>query len=135
MVRWFLASILAGALISITGLAAAGAQQPDQVRITAVDNQAYPRLRTSVTVLDESGRPVAGLDSEAFKVAADGKPVPVSGFTTGQDPNVPAAVVLAFDTSGSMDGTPIEQARHAGEARAGQLRPAHTVAVRSVRDT
>ena len=78
MVRWFLASILAGALISITGLAGAGGQQPDQVRITAVDNQAYPRLRTSVTVLDESGRPVAGLDSEAFKVAADGKPVPVS---------------------------------------------------------
>ncbi len=135
MVRWFLASILAGALISITGLAAAGAQQPDQVRITAVDNQAYPRLRTSVTVLDESGRPVAGLDSEAFKVAADGKPVRVSGFTTGQDPNVPAAVVLAFDTSGSMDGTPIEQARQAGKALAGQLGPTDQVAVLTFSNT
>src|SRR2546425_1248125 len=135
MVRWFLASILAGALISITGLAGAGAQQPDQVRITAVDNQAYPRLRTSVTVLDESGRPVAGLDSEAFKVAADGKPVRVSGFTTGQDPNVPAAVVLAFDTSGSMDGTPIEQARQAGKALAGQLGPTDQVAVLTFSNT
>ncbi len=135
MVRWFLASILAGALISITGLAGAGGQQPDQVRITAVDNQAYPRLRTSVTVLDESGRPVAGLDSEAFKVAADGKPVRVSGFTTGQDPNVPAAVVLAFDTSGSMDGTPIEQARQAGKALAGQLGPTDQVAVLTFSNT
>src|SRR6266516_1855036 len=135
MVRWFLASILAGALISITGLAAAGAQQPDQVRITAVDNQAYPRLRTSVTVLDESGRPVAGLDSEAFNVAADGKPVPVSGFTTGQDPNVPAAVVLASYTSRSMDGTPIEQARQAGKALAGQLGPTDQVAVLTFSNT
>ena len=69
MVRWFLASILAGALISITGLAGAGAQQPDQVRVS-VDTQTYPRLQTTVTVLDGSGRPVTGLDSQAFKVSA-----------------------------------------------------------------
>src|SRR6059036_625339 len=136
MVRWFLASILAGALISITGLAGAGGQQPDQVRITAVDNQAYPRLRTSVTVLDGSGRPVTGLDSQAFKVAADGKPIPVMGLTTGQDPNVPAAVVLAFDTSGSMnEGNAIEQARQAGKALVGQLKQTDQVALLTFSDT
>jgi len=135
MVRWFLAPILAWALISVTGLAGADAQQPDQVRITAVDTQAYPRMRTFVTVLDGSGRPVAGLDSKAFKVAADGKPVPVMGFTTGLDQNVPAAVVLAFDTSGSMDGTPIEQARQAGKTLVGQLGPTDQVAVLTFSNT
>jgi VWFA-related protein len=135
MVRWSLASILAGALISITGLVGAGAQQPDRVRI-AVDTQAYPLLRTSVTVLDGSGRPVTGLDSQAFTVAADGKPVPLKGFTTGQDPNVPAAVVLDFDTSGSMnEGNAIEQARQAGNALVGQLGQTDQVAVLTFSDS
>src|SRR5207247_7822585 len=135
MVRWFLASVLCGALISITGLAGAGAQQSDQVRVS-VDTQTYPRLQTTVTVLDGSGRPVTGLDSQAFKVSADGKPLPVMGLTTGQDPNVPAAVVLAFDTSGSMnEGDAIGQARQAGKALVGQLGPTDQVAVFTFSDT
>jgi VWFA-related protein len=134
MVRWFLAPILAGALISITGSLGAGAQQQDQVRVSP-DTQAFPSLRNSVTVLDGSGRSVAGLDSQAFKVSVDGKPVPITSFTTGQDPNTPAAVVLAFDTSGSMAGAPIEEARQAGKALVGQLGPADQAAVITFSDT
>src|SRR5438093_853888 len=136
MVRWFLASILGGAVISITGVAVTGAQQPDQVRITAVDVQTYPRLHSSITVLDGSGRPVTGLDSQAFRVSADGKTVPIIGLTTGQDPNVPAAVALAFDTSGSMnEGNAIEQARQAGKALVEQLGGTDQVAVLTFSDT
>src|SRR5438132_611507 len=116
MVRWLLALILTGALISITGLRGAGAQQLDQVRVS-VDTQSYPRLQTTVTVLDSSGRPVTGLDQQAFKVSADDKPLGVTGFTTGQDKNAPGAVTLTFDTSGSMnEGNAIGQAREAGQA-------------------
>ena len=89
MVRWFLASILGGAVISITGVAVTGAQQPDQVRITAVDVQTYPRLHSSITVLDGSGRPVTGLDSQAFRVSADGKTLTMSMHIPGRSaPNV-----------------------------------------------
>src|SRR5262245_46722530 len=130
MVRWLLASMIAGALVSTPGLAGVRAQQADQVRITAVEDQAYPRLHASLTVLDGSGRPVTGLAPQAFQVFADGKPVPLAGMTTGQDPTVPAAVVLAFDTSGSMnEGNAIEQARQAGKTLVAQLGTTDQVAV------
>ena len=129
MVRWLLALILTGALISITGLRGAGAQQLDQVRVS-VDTQSYPRLQTTVTVLDSSGRPVTGLDQQAFKVSADDKPLGVTGFTTGQDKNAPGAVTLTFDTSGSMnEGNAIGQAREAGKALVAQLGPTDQVAI------
>ena len=135
MVRWFLASVLCGALISITGLAGAGAQQSDQVRVS-VDTHTYPRLQTTVTVLDGFGRPVTELNSQAFAVSVDGKSLPFQGLRTGQDPNAPAEVVLAFDTSGSMnEGNAIEQARQAAKALVGQLGPTDQVAVFTFSDT
>ncbi|TMB95145.1 MAG: VWA domain-containing protein, partial [Chloroflexi bacterium] len=91
--------------------------------------------QTTVTVLDGSGRPVPDLNSQAFNVTADGKSLAVTAFTTGQDPSVPAAVVLVFDTSGSMQGTAIEQARQAGKALVGQLGPTDQVAVLTFSNT
>ncbi|TMF08527.1 MAG: VWA domain-containing protein [Chloroflexi bacterium] len=135
MVRWFLASVLFGALISITGGEGAGAQQADQVRVS-VDTQTYPRLQTTVTVLDGFGRPVTELNSQAFAVSVDGRPLPIQGLRTGQDPNAPAAVVLAFDTSGSMnEGDAIGQARQAGKALVSQLGPTDQVAVFTFSDS
>ena len=128
MLRWFLASILFGVLISITGLTSVRAQQPDHVRLS-VDTQAYPRLQTTVTVVDSSGRPVTGLNQPAFNISADGTPLVTTGFTTGLDQNAPADVVLAFDTSGSMQGDPIEQAKQAGKGLISQLGPIDQVAV------
>jgi VWFA-related protein len=135
MVRWFLAPILAGALISIAGSLGAGAQQQPAQVLVSVDTQAYPRLQTTVTVFDGSGRPVTGIDQQAFMISADGKPMPVSNFTTGQDPNAPTSAVLAFDTSGSMAGAPIEQARLAGKALVGQLKPGDQAAVITFSDS
>ena len=129
MLRWLLAPLLAGALMPLTGFASIDAQESVQVRIDAVDTAAYPRLRAAVTVLDGSGRPIVGLPGGAFSADVDGEPLPVMGVTTALDANVPAAVVLVFDTSGSMQGAAIEQARQGGKALVNQLGPNDQVAI------
>ena len=55
--------------------------------------------------------------------------MPVVSVASGLDPNVPSAVVLAFDSSGSMQGAAIEQAREAGKSLVAQLGPNDRVAV------
>jgi Mg-chelatase subunit ChlD len=135
MLRWSLAPILAGALISISGSLAGLAQAPAQLRIDAVDYSAYPLLRAAVTVVDSAGRPVTGLPAEAFSAESGGQAVPVTGVTTAIDANVPAAVVLVFDTSGSMEGVPIEQARQAGKALVNELGPNDQVSIISFADS
>src|SRR6266540_4674838 len=134
MKRWLFAPIIAGALTLIlasylTGIIAARAQEQVQVRIDSIDTSAYPRLRASVTVVDGSGRPIVGLAPQAFAAEADGQSLPLMGVTTALDANVPAAVVLTFDTSGSMQGTAIEQAKAGGKALVNQLGPNDRVAV------
>ncbi len=134
MKRWLFAPIIAGALTLIlasylTGIIAARAQEQVQVRIDSIDTSAYPRLRASLTVVDGSGRPIVGLAPQAFAAEADGQSLPLMGVTTALDANVPAAVVLTFDTSGSMQGTAIEQAKAGGKALVNQLGPNDRVAV------
>ncbi len=134
MKGWLFAPIIAGALTLIagsylTGIIGAHAQQQVQLRIDSVDASAYPRLSASVTVVDGSGRPIVGLAPQAFAAEADGQSLPLMGVTTALDADVPAAVVLIFDTSGSMQGAAIEQAKEGGKALVNQLGPNDQVAV------
>jgi VWFA-related protein len=135
MVRWLLAPIVAGALIITTGSFDILAQQPVQVRIDSVNTSEYPRLQASVTVLDATGRPITGIPSQAFSADSDGVTLPVIGAVNALDANVPAAVVLAFDTSGSMQGPAIEQARQAGKALVGELGTNDQVSIVRFADT
>ena len=65
----------------------------DQVRVEKVE--------LPVVVLDAAGRPVTGLPEGAFSVTEDGAAVAVEGFGTTAD--LPLALGLAVDTSGSME--------------------------------
>lgn len=105
------------------------AQEQVQVRIESVDASAYPSVRATVTVADGSGRPVVGLDSQAFAAESGGEALPLMGVRAAIDANIPVGVVLVFDTSGSMQGPPIEQGRQGGKALVNQLGPNDQVAV------
>jgi VWFA-related protein len=124
MSRLILASLIAGAILASNGLPpAASGQEAVRVRVDVVDTSAYPQLRAMVTVSDSAGRPIADLPPGAFTAGAGGSNVSVVNMTNGLDPNVPAAVVATFDSSGSMSGPPIEQAREAGKALVSKLGP------------
>ena len=129
MLRWHLIPLIAGAIVASNGLPPAHAQEAVQVRIDAIDTSAYPQLRATVTVIDSGGRPIANLPAGAFSADADGEALPVISVASGLDPDVPADVVLAFDSSGSMQGDPIEQAREAGKALVSELGPNDRVSV------
>lgn len=135
MSRLFLAPLIAGAILASNGLPAAHAQEAVQVRIDAIDTSAYPQLRATVTVIDSGGRPIADVPAGAFSADADGEGVPVLSVASGVDRDVPADVVLTFDSSGSMQGDAIGQAREAGKALVSELGPNDRVSVIKFGDT
>lgn len=100
-----------------------------QVHVDAVDTGGLPTVTATVTVTDSAGLPLADLPAGAFSATVDGAPVPLAGVAGAADQDLGIAVALTFDTSGSMLGPPMEQARSAGRALVSQLGPADQAAV------
>jgi Ca-activated chloride channel homolog len=67
-------------------------------------------INVTATVADASGRFVSGLRQEDFLVYEDEQPVTVTHFSTER---VPVSLGIALDTSGSMAGSKIQEAREA----------------------
>jgi VWFA-related protein len=99
------------------------------VQINSVDLSAFPEVRATVTVVDGTGRPVAGLASEAFTAGAGNSQLPIGSISSATDAGLGMGVVMVFDTSGSMEGAPIVAAREAGKALVAQLAENDQVAV------
>ncbi len=85
----------------------------DQVRVEKVE--------LPVVVVDASGRPVSGLARESFTVLEDGAEVAVEGFGTTAD--LPLALGVAVDSSGSMEGAWPQVRRAVAGFASGLLRP------------
>ena len=71
------------------------------------------------TVTDPAGRPVTGLEREAFRVTDGGQPRDIDVFAAG---DFPLSVAIAIDRSWSMAGEPLERARSAARQFLGELR-------------
>lgn len=71
-----------------------------------------------LTILNQEGAPVSGLEPETFRILEDGRPVTVKGFGTTAD--LPLSLALAVDVSGSMTDN-FETVRHAAKAFASDL--------------
>jgi VWFA-related protein len=69
-------------------------------------------VRAYFSVLDADRRPVPGLTPDAIGVSLFGRPI--TGFELSQ-PQDPMAIILVIDTSGSMSGQPLEQAKAAAK--------------------
>lgn len=95
------------------GLVRAQEPQPVSGRIEAVDDSEFPAIRAIVTLVDASGRPIAGLTASDFVAEESGAEADVSSVETVLDQQLGVAVILVIDTSGSMEGAPLDQARNA----------------------
>jgi VWFA-related protein len=85
--------------------AAAPTRSEDNARATPEDD--VVRIETSlvvcdVSVLDQKGQAVHGLTRADFDVTEDNKPQRVDTFLLGDNSNVPRAIVLLIDYSGSQ---------------------------------
>lgn len=121
-----LIAILMMATIHLSAGADVGRNQAPKPSATHTDNQgngetltpqdnALVKLDTKlvsvrVTVTDQSGRAIAGLSKDDFKIYEDKIEQPVSFFS---DDDAPASVAIVFDTSNSMSDGKIIRAREA----------------------
>lgn len=130
-----LALVLFGGLTLIGQPQAAGGQQPlPSATITATDASTAGLIRVVLEVVDAAGRPVPGMVAEQFRARLQGADAPIKQVTPVTDAGLPIDVVLALDTSGSMAGAPLDQARAAARAFVAGLAPADRVAVLSFGD-
>ena len=105
----------------------AAADDPVKMQITQVDPSDFPNVRVVASVVDAQGRPVGGIDTSSIVVSEDGRP---------QHPSIdastklaPIALALALDTSGSMAGKPLADAKAAMRTLIETLKPADQAAI------
>ena len=121
-----ISAVLALVLASVFAGTAA-ADDPVHMQITLVDPSDFPNVRIVASLLDAQQRPVASVDAGAVVVSEDGRP---------QRPSVeaatkvaPIAIALALDTSGSMSGAPLADAKAAMRTLIGTLSAADQGAI------
>lgn len=92
----FVLAVLLGSLCFLPTVRADG-----DVKVTQVDPSGFPEVVLYVNVTDESGRPVAMLEREDFRLVEDGKEVEIKDFAGIGDIR-PVDIVFVFDTTSSM---------------------------------
>jgi len=114
---WALLAVLA------LPLAAAVAEEHDTLRIDAVNLDDYPEVRFSVTV---PAHPDGPRPDDAFSVTEDGAERPVE---VRLSESADLQVLLLIDTTGSMGGAPIEDAKAAASTFVERLPSDTSIAV------
>lgn len=125
LLAWLALALL---LLPLPGQRSALADGEIVVGVAEPDDSAFPELRVVVTA-DRAGRPLTELSASQLRVTENGAPGVVSAVRRAQDSGTPLAVVVTLDTSGSMQGTSMEQAQAAASALLGRLAPDDAAAV------
>jgi hypothetical protein len=124
--------LLAAIVAAIAALAPSAGAVADgglHVRIDSADSSAYPQIRATVTLTDDSGRPIDDAPPAAFAAHLGAAVLPISSVQATTDANLPVTVVLAIDISGSMSGAPLDAAKGAAQALLAQLAQGDEAAV------
>ncbi|MBU0986331.1 MAG: VWA domain-containing protein, partial [Proteobacteria bacterium] len=102
----FLILLITGFLVMVS-IAQVRAQPVEQLTINYIEALTVPdryanQVRVYVIVTTDGGKPIAGLSAANFDILEDGRKVAIDAVSLATDP---MAVVLAVDTSGSMQAT------------------------------
>jgi tight adherence protein C len=103
------------------------ADDPFRMQITQVDPSDFPNVRVVASLVDGQQRPVSGVDASSIVVSEDGRPQRPSIETATKV--APIALALALDTSGSMAGKPLTDAKSAMRTLIESLKPTDQGAV------
>lgn len=119
--------------LTATGAAAARSSPAGNVPPPAAEAEAAPTFKVAVglvtlnvSVKDASGAPVRGLTKSDFSVFEQGAPQEIAHFS---EENTPASFVVLLDTSSSMEGPQIREAKRAALEFVEQSRPADELAL------
>ena len=107
------------ALVAGSAAQPAAADDGMRIRITQVDASAFPDVRVIASVTDAQDRPVADLSAKDLIVSEDGRTQSAGAELATEF--APLAIGLVLDTSGSMAGRPIADAKAAMKQLVGTL--------------
>ena len=107
------------------------AKTPDGEEVPFTLSVAVEEILLNVSVEDAAGRQITDLAKEDFQVLQDGVPQEIKYF--GHE-NVPISVVLLIDISGSMEGSPLVEAKVAALAFLNESRPNDAVSLVAFND-
>ncbi len=99
------------------------------VEIGTINTENFPQITFSVNLQDEFHAPIANLTAEDFQVYLDGEVVPILSLENVTQNDLPISVVLVIDTSESMLGQAIDDAKAAALAFLDNLAPGDEVAL------
>jgi VWFA-related protein len=107
------------------------AKAPDGEEVPFTLSVAVEEILLNVSVEDPAGRQITDLTKEDFQILQDGAPQEIKYF--GHE-NVPISVVLLIDISGSMEGSPLVEAKVAALAFLDESRPNDAVSLVAFND-
>jgi VWFA-related protein len=120
--------LLLAALVSIGALIlsplTASGQGGLELVVDQTETDEFPVVRAMVTVIDENGIPVPGLDISNFKLFEDGQQVPITSVSPVAAEEAEISTALLIDISGSMSWPstkPINDAKEAATMFVDQL--------------
>jgi VWFA-related protein len=99
-----------------------------------VDATRFPTINAYVSVNDQNGDPISGLDNTNFSVYEDNyfeQPITVLSLAST---SIPLSVALVIDRSGSMGGTPLADAQNAAKEFVDNMNSSDRVALVSYDD-
>jgi VWFA-related protein len=102
--------------------------------LNQINIERFPQINIYLTIADEKGTPLKGLDASRFSVLEDGGRVRVAEVFPLERGEEPLSVVLAVDRSGSMKGQPLRDALQAAKDFVGEMRKIDRVGVVSFDD-
>ncbi|HZP57442.1 MAG TPA: VWA domain-containing protein [Dehalococcoidia bacterium] len=132
--RWAL-TVLVPVSLALLSTPLGRAQEPTlQAQVTSVTDAGYPNARAVISIDDTSGAEVTQLTPADFSVTVNGKDAEVISAELASSENAPLDVLFVMDTSGSMAGEPIAQAKAAAKTLIAGLAPGDRVGVISFGD-
>ncbi|MCG9479700.1 MAG: type II secretion system F family protein [Actinomycetia bacterium] len=99
------------------------AQESQEINIQKIDIDQFPEIDAFLNFPTGSELGALDLDEKNFKVLENGQDVEGLSVTRVAQIEEPIGVVLVVDTSGSMEGEPIEDAKNAASVFMDEMRP------------
>ena len=121
--------VVALTLAQLLGAGVASADDPYRIVLSRVDASGFPTVRLVASVVDANGRAVAGLRPQDLQIR-EGSSAPQANVTLASKVS-PVALALVIDTSGSMAGKPLADAKAAISTMVGSLGAIDQVAILS----
>jgi uncharacterized protein YegL len=128
-------ALTAAVLVLAASTVSAFGQEPTlRANVASISDDAYPNARVVLNLEDDSPEGLPVLGPEHFAVTANGDPAPVVAAQLASSQDDPLDLTVVLDTSGSMAGAALTNAKDAAKALIAELAPNDRVAVISFAD-